>query len=176
LTESLLLAVIGGAVGLLLAFIGIGLFLKLAPEGLPRMDRIGIDARVLGWTTLVSVLSGLVFGLAPAWHGSRLDLNDALKDGGRSNAHGAGKQRWRQVLVVTELALAVMLVIGAGLLVKSLWRLQHVDLGVKTDRVLTMQFVLRGQRYAQPPQARDFYARLVEQTATPAGSARRGRK
>ena len=164
LTESLLLAVIGGAVGLLLAFIGIGLFLKLAPEGLPRMDQIGIDARVLGWTTLVSVLSGLVFGLAPAWHGSRLDLNDALKDGGRSNAHGAGKQRWRQVLVVTELALAVMLVIGAGLLVKSLWRLQHVDLGVKTDRVLTMQFVLRGQRYAQPPQARDFYARLVEQT------------
>ena len=164
LTESLLLALVGGGLGLLLAFVGTGLFVKLAPEGLPRMDQVGIDARVLAWTTLVSVFSGLVFGLAPAWRSSRLDLNEALKDGGRSTAQGAGKQRWRQLLVVTELALAVMLVTGAGLLVKSLWRLQTVDLGVNTDRVLTMQFVLRGQRYAQPPQARDFYARLVEQT------------
>jgi putative ABC transport system permease protein len=130
---------------------------------LPRLDQIGIDARVLGWTTLVSVLSGLIFGLAPAWHSSRLDLNDALKDGGRSS-QGAGKQRWRQMLVVTELALAVMLVTGAGLLVKSLWRLQQVDLGVDTDRVLTMQFALRGQRYAEPQQVRDFYSRLVQET------------
>jgi len=164
LTESLMLALAGGALGLFLAFIGTDLFLKLAPEGLPRLDQVGIDGRVLGWTTLVSVLSGVIFGLAPAWRSSRIDLNEALKDGGRSSATGAGKQRWRQVLVVAELALAVMLVTGAGLLVKSLWRLQQIDLGVNTDRVLTMQFALRGQQYAQPPQVRDFYARLVQQT------------
>lgn len=164
LTESLLLALVGGALGLLLAFVALDLFLKLAPEGLPRLDQVAIDARVLGWTTLVSVLSGLIFGLAPAWHSSRLDLIEALKDGGRSLTQGAGRQRWRQLLVITELALAVMLVTGAGLLVKSLWRLQQVDVGVNPDRVVTMQFALRGQRYAQPQQVREFYARLVEQT------------
>jgi putative ABC transport system permease protein len=164
LTESLLLALAGGALGLFLAYVGTGLFLKLAPEGLPRMDQVGIDMRVLGWTMLVSVLSGLIFGLAPAWHSSRLDLNEALKDGGRSMSQGAGKQRWRQLLVVTELALAVMLVTGAALLVKSLWRLQHVGVGVNSEGVLTMQFALRGQRYAEPQQVRDFYSRLVEQT------------
>ncbi len=164
LTESLMLAIAGGALALLLAAFGVDLVLKLAPAGLPHLEQIGIDARVLGWTTLVSVLSGLIFGLAPAWQSSRLNLNESLKEGGRSSTQATGSQRWRKLLVVTELALAVMLVSGAGLLVKSLWRLQQVDLGVNPDRVLTMQFVLRGQRYAQPPQVLEFYSRLVEQT------------
>ncbi|HZE69976.1 MAG TPA: ABC transporter permease [Pyrinomonadaceae bacterium] len=162
MTESLMLAIAGGALALLLASLGIDLVLKLAPAGLPRLEQIGIDARVLGWTALVSMLSGLIFGLAPAWQSSRLDLNESLKEGGRSSMQG--RQRWRKLLVVTELALAVMLVTGAGLLVKSLWRLQHVDVGVNPERVLTMQLVLRGQRYNESQQVREFYSRLVEQT------------
>jgi predicted permease len=163
LTESLLLALVGGALGALWAVWGVDLLLQLAPADLPRLDQIGIDGRVLGWTALVSLLTGVVCGLAPAWQSSRLNLNEALKEGGRG-AEGDAGHRWRNLLTVTELALAVMLVVGAGLLVKSLWRLQQVETGINPERVLTMQLVLRGQRYAQPPQARDFYARLVEQT------------
>lgn len=167
LTESLLLTIAGGVVGALLAMWGVDLLLRLAPEGLPRLSEIRIDGSVLGWTALVSLLTGLIFGFAPAWQSSRLDLNETLKEGGRSATQGASRQRWRNLLVVTELSLAVMLLVGAGLLVKSLWRLQRVDVGVNPERVLTMQLALRGERYAQPEgveRVRAFYARLVEQT------------
>lgn len=167
LTESLLLTSAGGVVGALLAMWGVDLLLKLAPEGLPRLSEIRIDGSVLGWTALVSLLTGLIFGFAPAWQSSRLDLNETLKEGGRGSSQGAARQRWRNLLVVTELSLAMMLLIGAGLLVKSLWRLQRVDVGVNPERVLTMQLALRGERYAQPEgteRVRDFYSRLVEQT------------
>src|SRR5262249_33383710 len=137
LTESLLLALVGGALGAFCAFWGIKLLLKLAPADLPRVDQIGIDARVLGWTALVSILTGLVFGLAPMWQSSGLNINETLKEGGRSGSEGAGKQRWRNLLIVSELALAMMLLIGAGLMGKSLWRLLNVDTGVNTERVLT---------------------------------------
>jgi putative ABC transport system permease protein len=158
--------------GTLLALWGVDLLLKLAPSGVPRLSQIGIDARVLGWTALVSLLTGLVFGLAPAWQSSRLNLNETLKEGGRSATQAATRRRWRDLLVVTELALAMMLLISAGLLVKSLWRLQQVELGVNPERVLTMQLVLLGQQYQEPQQVRDFYSRLVEQTqALPGVSA-----
>jgi putative ABC transport system permease protein len=163
LTESLLLTIAGAVVGVLLAMWGVELLLKLAPEGLPRLSEIRIDARVLGWTALVSLLTGVIFGFAPAWQSSRLDLNETLKEGGRGAAQGAARQRWRNLLVITELSLAMMLLISAGLLVKSLWRLQRVDVGVNAERVLTMRLALRGERYAEPQQARDFYSRLVEQ-------------
>jgi putative ABC transport system permease protein len=163
LTESLILALAGGALALLFANIGVELVLKLAPAGLPRFEQVGIDGRVLGWTALISILSGLIFGLAPAWQSSRLDLNESLKEGGRSSSQAWAKQRWRKLLVVSELALAVILVSGAGLLVKSLWRLQKVDLGVNPDRVLTMQVVLRGQQYREEATVRDFYSRLLQQ-------------
>ena len=162
LTESLLLAVAGGMLGALWATWGVKLLLKMAPESIPRLGQIGIDGRALGWTALVSLLTGALFGLAPAWQGSRLSLNETLKEGGRSGTDSPGKRRWRGLLVVSELALAVMLLIGAGLLVKSFRRLQQVDPGVDTDRVLTMQLALRGPQYADPQQVAEFYARLLE--------------
>jgi putative ABC transport system permease protein len=164
LTESLLLAAVGGALGALLAVWGVDLLLKLAPEGLPRLSEIRVDGRALGWTALVSLLTGVTFGFAPAWQSSRLNLNETLKEGGRSAMQSGTRQRWRQVLVVTELALAMMLLISAGLLVKSLWRLQQVELGVNPESVLTMQLALPFQRYAKSEQVRNFYSRLVEQT------------
>jgi putative ABC transport system permease protein len=163
LTESLILALVGGALALLLANVVVELVLKLAPEGLPRLEQVGIDGRVLGWTAAISILSGLIFGLAPAWQSSRFDLNESLKEGGRSSTQAASKQRWRKMLVVSELALAVILVSGAGLLVKSLWRLQQVPLGVNSDHVLTMQVMLRGQQYEEENNVRSFYLRMLDQ-------------
>jgi putative ABC transport system permease protein len=166
LTESLLLALAGGLLGLLLASWGGDLLLKIAPESIPRLDRVGIDGSALGWTALVSLLTGVLFGLAPAWQSSRLSLNEALKEGGRSVTESRGKRRSRDLLVISELALAVVLLIGAGLLVKSLWRLQRVDSGVNTERILTMQLALRGQRYADQQRAAAFYQRLLERIQT----------
>jgi putative ABC transport system permease protein len=162
LTESLLLALAGGLLGVLLATWGIDLLQKLAPDNIPRLEQIGIDGRVLGWTALVSLLTGVLFGLAPAWQSSRLSLNEALKEGGRGTTESPGKRRWRNLLVVAELALAVMLLVGAGLLMKSFWRLQQVDPGVNTERLLTMRLALRGQRYANAQQVDAFYPRLLE--------------
>ena len=162
LTESLLLAVVGGILGTLLAFWGVSLLVKLAPENLPRLDEIRIDGWVLGWTALITIVTGIVFGLAPALQSSRLNLNETLRDGSRTT-EGSGRRNGRNALVVIELALAVMLLSGAGLLMKSLWRLQHVDIGINPDKVLTMQLVLRGQQYSEEAQARDFNARFLDQ-------------
>jgi putative ABC transport system permease protein len=162
LTESLLLAFVGGALGVFTAWWGVELLRKIAPENIPRLDEITVDARVLGWTFVVTLLTGLIFGLAPALQGSRLNLNETLKEGGRGATEGAGRRRWRSALVVSELALAVTLLVGAGLLLKSLWRLEQVDVGVNPERVLTMQLALRGQRYNAPPPVLDFCSRLID--------------
>ena len=161
--ESLLLALVGGALGVLWAIWGVDLLRKLAPQDIPRLDQINVNVRVLGWTTLVSLITGLIFGLAPAWHSSRVNLNETLKEGGRGATDGTSRKRWRHGLVIAELALAVMLMIGAGLLVKSLWHLQRVELGIDPARVLTMQLALRGQRYSESQQLRGFCSRLIEQ-------------
>jgi predicted permease len=166
LTESLLLALIGGGLGLLLAWLGVDLLLKLAPEDLPRLQQIGIDGRVFGWTACISLLSGFVFGLTPALQSSRLDLNESLKEGSRSATEGAGKRRWRNLLVISELAMAVMLLIGAGLMVNSFWRLQRVDPGVDRRQTLIMQIPMGGPRYAQAQQVNAFYDQLLERLKT----------
>ena len=163
LTESLLLAIAGGVLGTMCALWGVSLLVKFAPENLPRVDQIAVDGYVLLWTTAVSLLTGVVFGLAPAWQNSRLNLNEVLRDGGRGTSESSGRRRGRAVLVVTELALAVMLVTGAGLLIRSLWRLQQVDTGIKPQGVLAMHYALRGQRYLEPPVAREFGERLISQ-------------
>ena len=163
LTESLLLAVAAGALGTLCALWGVSLLIKFAPENLPRVDQIKIDGFVLGWTALVSLVTGVAFGLAPAWQSSRLNLNEVLKDGGRSTTESVGRRRWQNLLVVSELALAVIVVIGAGLLAKSLWRLQQVNPGVNPERVLTTRVELWGERYREPTTVRDFNSRLVAQ-------------
>src|SRR6185503_5605809 len=164
LIESLLLAIAGGVVGTLCAFWGVSALVQFAPENLPRVNQIKIDGFVLLWTGVVTLLTGLAFGLVPAWQGSRLNLNEVLRDGGRGSTESAGRRRGRSVLVIAELALAVMLLTGAGLLIKSLWRLQQVDLGINPERVVTMQMSLRGQRYEKPEAVRELNSRLIEQT------------
>ena len=164
LTESLLLAIAGGVFGTLCSFWGVSALVQIAPENLPRLDQIKIDRVVLLWTGIVSLLTGLAFGLVPAWQGSRLNLNEVLRDGSRGSTESPGRRRGRSVLVIAELALAVMLLTGAGLLIKSLWRLQRVDLGINPERVLTMQMSLRGQRYEKPEAVRELNSRLIEQT------------
>jgi predicted permease len=164
LTESLLLAIGGGAFGTLCAFWGVSALVRFAPDNLPRVDQIKIDGLVLLWTGIVSLVTGLAFGLVPAWQGSRLNLNEVLRDGSRGSTESAGRRRGRSLLVIAELALAVMLLTGAGLLIKSLWRLQQVDLGINAERVLTMQMSLRGKRYEKPETVRELNWRLIEQT------------
>ena len=164
LTESLLLAIAGGVFGTLCAFWGVSALVQFAPENLPRVDQIKIDGFVLLWTGIVSLITGLAFGLVPAWQGSRLNLNEVLRDGSRGSSESVGRRRGRSMLVIAELALAVMLLTGAGLLIKSLWRLQQVDLGINPDRVLTMQMSLRGQRYEKPEAVRELNSRLIAQT------------
>jgi putative ABC transport system permease protein len=162
LTESLLLALLGGVLGTLGAMWGVELLVKLAPADIPRLDQVVVDGRVLGWTMFISLLTGVLCGLGPAWQSARLNLNATLKDGGRGTTENAGWRRWRNALVVAELALAVLLLIGSGLLLKSLWRLQQVDLGVNTERVLTTYVELPGQRYSQPQQLLNFYDQVLE--------------
>jgi putative ABC transport system permease protein len=163
LTESLLVAIAGGVVGILCAVWALSLLVKFAPPNLPRVDQIKLDGFALAWTGAISLLSAIGFGLAPAWQGSRLNLIAALRDGGRSTTESASRRRGRSALVIAELSLAMVLVTGAGLLVKSLWRMRQVDLGINTERVLSMSFTLRGQRYREDGPVRDFSDRLVQQ-------------
>ena len=162
LTESVLLSLMGGALGLLLAIWGTDMLIALSPSDLPRLDQVGIDGWVLLWTVGISVGTGLAFGLAPALQASRGDLNEPLKEGGRSGSEGGRGRRVRDALVVAEVALALVLLAGAGLMVKSFLRLQEVDLGFNPERVLTMRAQLSGVNYRESPRAVAFYEQLIE--------------
>jgi predicted permease len=147
LTESVLLSLVGGAVGLLLAVWWSDLLIALGKEDIPRAVQVAIDWRVLGFTVAVSVLTGLIFGLVPAFHSSKTQLVDALKEGGRGTGESARRNPARSVLVVTELAIAVVLLVCAGLLIQSLWRLQNVNSGLQPENVLTFNLGLPEVRY-----------------------------
>jgi putative ABC transport system permease protein len=162
LTESTLLSLLGGACGLLLAKWGIDLLIALKPANLPRLTSIGIDGWVLAFTLGVSVLTGVVFGLLPALSAAKLDVNEALKEGGRASTGGIGRQRVRSLLVVTEIALALVLLIGAGLLIKSLWRLSTIDPGFNPQNLLTMRVELPEARYKEIPRQTQFRERALE--------------
>jgi putative ABC transport system permease protein len=160
MTESLLLAVISGVAGSLLAVWAIALIVKFAPPGIPRLDQTGIDPVVLGWTALVSLVTCGVFGIVPAFQASRLNLNQELRNASRNTTESSGKRYWRNALVVSELALAVMLLVGGGLLIKSLWSLQRVNVGVNPDSLLTMQ-LRSDQKYTDDNQVRNFYSEFL---------------
>ena len=144
LTESVLLGVLGGTVGLLLALWGTDALVSAAPEGIPRLETVGIDSRVLVFTMLTSILTGVIFGLAPALQVSKTDLNESLKEGDRGST--GNRHRVRGALVVTEVALALVLLIGAGLMVRSFWRLQELKPGFDTHNLLTMQLSVTAKK------------------------------
>jgi putative ABC transport system permease protein len=160
-TESVLLAFLGGVGGLVLASWGIDLLTALKPESLPLAASVGIDRWVLAFTFGVALLTGVVFGLVPALGASRIDVNAALKEGGRG-AQGGARQRARSLLVVSELALALMLLVGAGLLIKGFWRLRSVGPGLDPSNLLTMRLELPEARYKEIPKQTEFRRQLIE--------------
>ncbi|MBS1791405.1 MAG: ABC transporter permease [Acidobacteria bacterium] len=161
LTESVLLSVIGGAAGLLLAWWGVAALVRLSPPELGALRQIELSAPVLGFTLAVATLTGILFGLVPALEAANLKLSETLKETGRSFAGGLRSQRLRNVLVVAEIALALVLLIGAGLLIRSFWRLQGVDTGFNAQNVMTMRVALPGRRYTQDPQRINFFTEAV---------------
>ena len=162
LTESVLLAVIGGTLGLGLAVWGVSLLSNLSQIQIPRAHEIGLDGRVLLFTLGVSVLTGILFGLVPALHASRRELHETLKEGGRSGQGGA-RGRLRSALIVAEMAMALMLLIVAGFLMRSFWRLQQVSPGFQPNGVLSLMVSLPGQSYKEPPQRINFFEQLLPQ-------------
>ena len=150
LAETLLLSLIGGTVGFACAEIGLGALAKMHPENLPQLGSLGIDWRVLTFTLLVSLVTSLLFGLAPAFMGTQLNLVDALKQGGRSATSGRSSQRVRSLLVITEMAMCLMLLVGATLLVRSIMRLESQNLGIRQDHLLRGRIYLPPVRYSNP--------------------------
>ncbi len=174
LTESVLLGVLGGALGLLLAFWGVRLLAVILPGTIPIPDasavavlaRIQIDGWVLAFTLGVSLLSGALFGLAPALHAARTDVAESLKQAGRSAA-AAGHRRVRGLLVVAETGLALVLLIGSALMLKSFWKLQRVDPGFQAGGLLTMEMELpTDSKYREPRQRAEFFRQVLERVET----------
>lgn len=162
LTESALLGLAGGAAGLLLAVWGVDSITALAPGNLPRIDEVRIDVRVLGFTLVTSLLTGILFGIAPALQLPRLSIHEVVKDGSRGST--GMRRRWlRHFLVVSEVAVALVLLIGAGLLINSFWRLQQVDRGFDARDVLTLNLTL--SRYSKTEQQVAFLKDVLERAA-----------
>jgi predicted permease len=165
LTESVLLSLVGGTAGLLIAYWGVDALVATLPDAqlnaLPFLKTLRIDANVLAFSFGLSLLTGIIFGLAPAIQSSRPDLNEVLKEGGRNTAGGA-RHRLRGVLVTTEIALAVVLLVGAGLMMKSLLRLLQSNIGFNPQNVLTMTVAVPPSKYTDTARQNDFFDRLNE--------------
>ena len=161
LTESVLLAAAGGGIGVLLGSWGVALLLSAAPAGIPRVGTIGVNGPVLAFAAAVTLLTGLLFGLAPAWHASRDSCAPALKEGGRGATTTTG-QRTRQALIVGEVALALMLLVGGGLLLRTFVKLQGTSLGFAPDHLLTGFVQPTRPKYASEDAIVALYDRLVE--------------
>jgi len=162
LTESLLLSVMGGGAGLLLARWGTAALVSLSPPELGDFQNVEISASVLGFTFVMALLTGVIFGLVPAFEASNVKLNDTLKEAGRSLAGGLRSRRLRGALVVAEIALALVLLAGAGLLARSFLRLQGVDAGFNARKVLTMRVTLPDARYDQDAKVVNFFTQALE--------------
>ena len=161
LTESSLLALIGGALGCGLGVVLLRGLVAVMPEGtLPAEASLQLNLPVLAVTLVATMLSGLLFGCAPAWYASRVDPGEALKDGGRSGA-GGSRNELRRMLVIGELALALALLAGAGLAMHSFWNLTRVDLGVRTDHVLKFELDQADGRFKDPAQIDTYYRQIL---------------
>jgi predicted permease len=161
LTESMLLALIGGALGLFVAYGLANAVSKVSTSSVPRVDTVSIDGGVLLFTLGISLVTGLFFGLFPAWHASRTDIGETMKEGGRSGSASAGKKRIRSVLVVAEVSISLVLLVGAGLMIKSFYRVLQADPGFNSTGVLTAQFSLPSSQYKDAASRRQFENQLV---------------
>jgi putative ABC transport system permease protein len=168
--EGLLLSLCGTVAGIAVAQLSLNVLLRFVPpQMIPRLAQVGLDWRVLGFTLGLSLITCLVFGLIPAWHASKPDLQTALEQSGRTSGPGAARLRFRQLLVVFQVSMAVMLVIGAGLLIKSFWRLQGVDPGFKSERILSAGLTLPRSKYDGPHAINNFFKQLQERVSVMPG-------
>jgi putative ABC transport system permease protein len=168
-TESLLLTCVGCAAGLMLAWASLQPFMSILPPNVPRMDSVAIDGRVLAFTLLISLLTGMTFGLAPAWHGAQTDLNATLKAASRSSSGGSGRTRTRNALVVTQVALSLVLLMGAGLLLKSFAALRGVDPGFDPRNVISLRVNLSQKKYDTPQKEIAHYEQLLTEVKSTPG-------
>jgi putative ABC transport system permease protein len=162
LTESLLLSIVGGLAGLVVSIWAVDLFVKLSPGDIPRLDEASVDLRLLGFTLLVSLLTGVGFGLLPAFQATRTNLNTALKEGGTKASEGRQRRGARNILVVTEIALAQVLLVGAALLAISYVRVMQINPGFNPDRVLTAKIAPSAKKYPDPRSRSAFYTTVLE--------------
>jgi len=169
LTESVLLSLLGGLVGLAIAYGGLIVLKAFIPENISQAREISLDLKVLGFTFLISVLTGLIFGLAPAVQAARFNQIETLKEGGRDAATGGSGKRLRSVLVTAEVAISLVLLIGAGLLINSFLRLRNVDPGFRAENLLTMKIVLPDTKYERRAQRAAFYTDLIQRVKSLAG-------
>ena len=165
LTESVMLAIAGAAAGLAVAWAGLQIVITLRPANLPRIDETSLDGTVLGFTALLAIVTGILFGLLPALQLSRPDVTGVLKDGGRSGTAGRSRQLARRVLVVLQLASSVVLALAAGLLIRSLIELNRIDLGFNPHNVLTAQLQVAATDYPQPADVVRFHRQVTERVA-----------
>lgn len=161
LTESVLVSLVGGALAVLLAIWATNVLIALKPDNLPRLQEITVDLRVLGFTFGVALLTGIIFGLLPAWTASRSAMGEALKEGSRNATANSFRQRLRSAFVVGELAIALILLMGAGLLIKTFWNLRSVEPGFNPDHLLTMRVELPEARYAEVAKQTRFRQQVI---------------
>ncbi|MCI0432626.1 MAG: ABC transporter permease [Gemmatimonadetes bacterium] len=166
LTESVVLAGLGGIVGVGMAWAGLRVLFAMGGAGVPRVDGVGLDGSVLGYTALVAGLTGILFGMVPAFQLAGSEPSAALKEGSRGLTAGAARQRFRRTLVFLEVALSVVLVIGAALMLRSFTELRRIDLGFQTRNLLTARLSLPQMDYPDPQAVADFHARLLERLET----------
>ncbi|HMD07518.1 MAG TPA: ABC transporter permease [Candidatus Acidoferrum sp.] len=162
LTESMLIALVGGAVGLLVAYLGLGSLLAVAPADLPRASDVHLDGWVFAFTFLVSLLTGVLFGLAPALEASRTGINEALKEGAGRASAAPGRALLRKLLIVGEFAISLVLLTGAGLMIATFSKLLHSDPGFNPQRILSVQFWLIGSKYDSTAQIESFNRAAVQ--------------
>ena len=174
LTESVVLSLVGAALGVALARVGVSVLSTMAAQSFPRLADTRLDATALVFTIAVALATGILFGLVPAFQSVRGSMQEVLKEGSQASTSGRGRLRLRRVLVAAEVALSLLLLVGAGLLIKSFMRLQGVDAGFDPSGVLTMRLVVPAARYAEPDQVRSFYREVLRRVGSLPGVAKVG--